>query len=278
MTKMNMQLVHASRLLLGLIFAVAALESLREPIFAQDTASKQDDQAKAPVEEILPPFDPSDKLAVSELLAPFREKSQKWNQDVAKLAQSNATDAGSEHVLFLGSSSFRLWDSIQIDLAPLQVVRRAYGGARYRDLAIHTSELIRGLRFKKAVVFIANDITGSAQEDIDPQTVSKLARLVVWQLRQEQPEVEIHLLAVTPTPLRYKHWPRIQVTNAMLRKIAESTPGVHYIPTAYAFLDRDGTPRPELFKEDRLHLNEVGYQIWSKIVSGALESVDQESR
>ena len=64
----------------------------------------------------------------------------------------------------------------------------------------------------------------------------------------------------------------------MLRKITESTPGVYYIPTAYAFLDRDGIPRAELFKEDRLHLNEVGYQIWSKIVLGALESVDQVSR
>jgi hypothetical protein len=275
---MDKRLAKASRFLWGLILAVVTLETCLELSFAQDTAASQEDQAKDPVEEMLPAFDPADKLAVDELLAPYLGKSEKWKEDVAKLAASNSTDAGPEHVLFLGSSSFRLWDSIQNDLAPLPVVRRAYGGARYRDLAIYTPELIRGLKFRKAVVFIANDITGKEQEDVDPQTVSKLARLVVWQLRQEQPDVEIYLLAVTPTPLRYKYWPRIQVTNTMLRLIADSTPGVHYIPTAYAFLDRDGMPRAELFKEDRLHLNQIGYQIWSKIVLGALETVDQVSR
>jgi lysophospholipase L1-like esterase len=74
--------------------------------------------------------------------------------------------------------------------------------------------------------------------------------------------------------VRYKHWPRIQVTNRMLRKIAETTPGVFYIPTAYAFLDRDGNPRAELFKEDRLHLNSIGYQIWARILQGAFETAD----
>jgi len=225
-------------------------------------------------DEQLVAFNPHDPAAVEALLEPYRERSEKWKEDVSKLAAGNATDGGAEHVLFLGSSSFRLWDTIQEDLAPVKVVKRAYGGARFRDLAIYTPELIAGLRFSKAVIFIANDITGKDSEDTDPETTSKLARLVIAQLRSEHPEVPIHLVAVTPTPVRYKHWPRIQVTNRMLRKIAETTPGVFYIPTAYAFLDRDGHPRAELFKEDRLHLNSIGYQIWARILLGAFETVD----
>ena len=225
-------------------------------------------------DEQLVAFNPHDPAAVEALLEPYRERSEKWKEDVSKLAAGNATDGGAEHVLFLGSSSFRLWDTIQEDLAPVKVVKRAYGGARFRDLAIYTPELIAGLRFSKAVIFIANDITGKDSEDTDPETTSKLARLVIAQLRSEHPEVPIHLVAVTPTPVRYKHWPRIQVTNRMLRKIAETTPDVFYIPTAYAFLDRDGHPRAELFKEDRLHLNSIGYQIWARILLGAFETVD----
>lgn len=229
-------------------------------------------------EEPLVEFNPHDPAAVEALLEPYRERSEKWQEDVAKLAVGNATDGGAEHVLFLGSSSFRLWDTIDEDLAPVKVVKRAYGGARFRDLAIYTPELVAGLRFSKAVIFIANDITGKENEDTDPETTSKLARLVIAQLRSEHPEVPIHLVAVTPTPVRYKHWPRIQVTNLMLRKIAETTPGVFYIPTAYAFLDRDGHPRADLFKEDRLHLNSIGYQIWARILLGAFETADQESQ
>jgi hypothetical protein len=241
---------------------------------AQNNPAEKNAAEESNADEQLVAFNPHDPAAVEALLEPYRERSEKWKEDVAKLAAGNATDGGAEHVLFLGSSSFRLWDTIHEDLAPVKVVKRAYGGARFRDLAIYTPELIAGLRFSKAVIFIANDITGKDSEDTDPQTTSKLARLVIAQLRSEHPEVPIHLVAVTPTPVRYKHWPRIQVTNRMLRKIAETTPGVFYIPTAYAFLDRDGHPRAELFKEDRLHLNSIGYQIWARILLGAFETAD----
>lgn len=239
------------------------------PAVSQETQPDEDESLVA--------FDPSDPIIVEELLVDFREKSLKWQSDVDKLSANNTTQGSPEHTLLLGSSSFRLWETFEKDLAPLKVVKRAYGGARYRDLAIYTPELIHGLKFSKAVVFIANDITGK-DDDTDPQTVSKLARLVIAQLRHEQPNVQIYLLPVTPTPVRYKYWQRIQVTNSMLRKIAESTPGVYYIPTAYAFLDRDGHPRAELFKSDRLHLNDDGYHVWSKIILGALETVDHVSK
>ena len=241
---------------------------------AQNNPAQNNVAEESIADDQLVAFNPHDPAAVEALLEPYRERSEKWQEDVSKLAAGNATDGGAEHVLFLGSSSFRLWDTIHVDLAPVKVVKRAYGGARFRDLAIYTPELIAGLRFSKAVIFIANDITGKENEDTDPETTSKLSRLVIAQLRSEQPEVPIHLVAVTPTPVRYKHWPRIQVTNRMLRKIAETTPGVFYIPTAYAFLDRDGHPRAELFKEDRLHLNSIGYQIWARILLGAFETVD----
>jgi len=267
----------AKRLLLAnlALMAIGMLVFFPETLLAQPIAEPIQESI---TEEGLVAFNPHDPEAVEALLKPFRPKSEKWQEDVAKLAESNATDGGSEHVLFLGSSSFRLWDTIQEDLAPVKVVKRAFGGARFGDLAIHTPELTAGLRFSKAVVFIANEITDKSEEDTDPETTSKYARLVIAQLRAERPEVPIHLVAVTPTPLRYKYWPRIQLTNSMLRKIAESTPGVYYIPTAYAFLDRDGNPRAELFKDDRLHLNPNGYRTWSKILLGSLQTADQEFR
>jgi len=215
-------------------------------------------------------FDPNDGEQVAAMLEPFREVSEKWKDDVSKIASENEGGGGSEHVLFLGSSSFRLWDSLPEDLSPYSVIKRAYGGAKYRDLAIYTPDLIRGLRFRKAVVFIANDITGK-DDDTDPVVVGKLARLVVEQIRREQPTTEIYLLAVTPTPSRYVHWPRIQQTNRELRSIARNLKGVHYIPTSYAFLDADGEPKAEYFVEDKLHLNAAGYRVWAELIKRSLE-------
>lgn len=214
-------------------------------------------------------FDPSDADQVNELLTPFKEVAKKWEEDVQKVSATNTLDGGNEHVLFLGSSSFRLWDKLPEDLAPHSIVKRAYGGAKFRDLAIYTPVLVRGLKFNRAVIFIANDITGK-EDDTPPETTRKLAHLVIEQLRREQPNVQVLILAVTPTPSRYEYWPRIQKTNQMLKSLSIELNNVHYIPTASAFLDADGLPRAEYFKDDKLHLNEEGYALWSGLIKQAL--------
>ena len=214
-------------------------------------------------------FNPSNSNQVTELLAPFKEAAKKWEDDVQKLSATNAQDGGDEHVLFIGSSSFRLWDNLPADLAPYPIVKRAYGGAKFRDLAIYSPELIRGLKFNRAVIFIANDITGK-EDDTPPETTRKLAHLIIEQLRLEQRDAHVFLLAVTPTPARYEYWPRIQKTNQMLKGLSAELQNVHYIPTATAFLDIDGLPRAEYFKDDKLHLNQQGYAVWSELIKRTL--------
>ena len=217
-------------------------------------------------------FNPANSNQVTELLAPFKEAAKKWEDDVEKLSETNTQEGGDEHVLFIGSSSFRLWDNLPEDLAPYPIVKRAYGGAKFRDLAIYTPELVRGVKFNRAVIFIANEITGK-EDDTPPETTRKLAHLAIEQLRREQPNSHVFLLAVTPTPSRYEYWPRIQKTNQMLKSLSNELQNVHYIPTATAFLDADGLPRAEYFKDDRLHLNHEGYAVWSELIKRALAEV-----
>jgi hypothetical protein len=31
-------------------------------------------------------------------------------------------------------------------------------------------------------------------------------------------------------------------------------------------LGADGKPRPEIFRDDKLHMNAAGYEIWKKII------------
>jgi lysophospholipase L1-like esterase len=62
----------------------------------------------------------------------------------------------------------------------------------------------------------------------------------------------------------------IQQVNQRLQAIAESEPGVMFVSTAHAYLNADGKPRAEFFRDDRLHLNEDGYRIWAAILKDAL--------
>ena len=203
-------------------------------------------------------------------LTKYATDAAKWDKEVAKLAETNSTDGGEDFILCLGSSSFRLWDTIAEDMAPYKIVRRAYGGAKYCDLAIHSPQLINGLRFHAAMIFIGNDITGNAK-DKTPEEVARLAKIVMDTVRTQRPDAPVFLIAVTPSPSRFQHWPKITLANQSLEKLAAIEMNTVYVATQNKYLNPQGEPRPELFVKDRLHQNKDGYAIWSSVFKDSLE-------
>ena len=47
-------------------------------------------------------------------------------------------------------------------------------------------------------------------------------------------------------------------------ELAKRDPKVKVVSVEQEMLNDDGKPRPELFREDGLHMNDKGYAIWNK--------------
>ncbi len=218
---------------------------------------------------------PASKIASTERIAKldltkYSEDAAKWDQDVTKLSAGNTTQGGPETILCMGSSSFRLWDSISDDMAPFSVVRRAYGGAKFCDLAIHAPKLIEGLRFRAAMIFVANDIVGK-EKDKSPEEVARLAKIVIDAVRKENPTAPVFLIAITPCPSRFPSWPTIAMANQSLEKLCTPESKTYFVATESKYMDAKGVPIPELFVKDMLHQNKDGYAIWSGLLKEALK-------
>ena len=62
-------------------------------------------------------------------------KSDRWENDIKFLESKDREGACVEDcILFVGSSSIRLWKEIESDMSPYKVVKRGYGGAHFYDL------------------------------------------------------------------------------------------------------------------------------------------------
>jgi len=197
----------------------------------------------------------------------------RWEADVAALESLDAVEQPPPAAtLFVGSSSIRLWDSIADDMAPRPVIRRGYGGARYRDLAHHVPRLVAAHDCRAIVVFVANDIT--PQEPATAADVMQDVRAVHARIRARHPETPLFFVAVTPTESRWAVWPEIVRFNDAIAEFVATKPGTFFIATADRFLDPDsGRPRPALFRDDRLHLNADGYRVWAAAIAAALDEV-----
>ena len=203
-------------------------------------------------------------------LGKYATEAAKWDKDVEKLTANSATDGGEDFILCLGSSSFRLWSSISDDMAPYKIVNRGYGGAKYCDLAIHSTKLVEGVRFRAAMIFVGNDITGK-ETDKTPEEIVRLSKIVIDVVRQQHPNAPVFLIAVTPSPSRFQYWPRIVLANQSLEKLAAEEPNTFFIATQNKYLNEQGEPRSELFGKDMLHQNKDGYAIWSALLKDSLK-------
>ncbi|MEK9613558.1 MAG: GDSL-type esterase/lipase family protein [Flavobacteriaceae bacterium] len=177
-----------------------------------------------------------------------------------------------EAILFIGSSSIRLWKTLERDMAPYPVIQRGYGGAHFRDMIYFTDRILADHPLSMVVCFVANDISGSPK-DGKPKEVLRLFKYFVRQVRSKHPEIPILQIAITPTQSRWRKWEEIKKVNDLIKEYCNQTENLYYIDTVPTFLDEEGLTKTEWFIRDQLHLNETGYTVWNQLIKSEIERV-----
>jgi lysophospholipase L1-like esterase len=75
-----------------------------------------------------------------------------------------------------------------------------------------------------------------------------------------------YFLPAKPSISRWHKWEKFTASNALLKAYCEATENLHYVDTATPMLGPDGSPRPDIFVADKLHMNAEGYKIWTRVV------------
>lgn len=191
--------------------------------------------------------------------------SPDWAADMARFAaQDAAAPPPQDAYVFTGSSSVRRWETLAADFPGKPVLNRGFGGSQLRD-AVHYADEI-AIRYRPRMILIY-----AGDNDIDagrsPQQVLHDFRAFVARIRRDLPDTPIAYIAIKPSPARADQLPRQRRGNALIEAEAAKLPGVEFIDVATPMLDAHGRPRPELFGEDRLHMNREGYALWRAIIA-----------
>ena len=212
-------------------------------------------------------------------LIKYSQSNRQFEEEVSVLESLDLEErAGEKDVLFIGSSSIRLWDNIQVDMYPYSSVKRGYGGAHFYDLIHFSERLVKNHSPKAILIFIANDITGLNDStnlvgDLSPNEVKKLFRYNYKLIRSIHKHIPIFLIETTPTPKRWKVWNKILEANKKLERFCKQVPNLYFISTRDKFIGDDGLPIQSLFLNDELHLNVDGYKLWSSVIKSKLIEV-----
>ena len=172
-------------------------------------------------------------------------------------------------IVFVGSSSFRGWNNVQNDFPGYTIINRGFGGSSLPDAIRYAKDIITPYQPKQVVIYCGeNDFTA---EGVTAEIVLDRFTALFEIIRNDLPKTHILFVSFKPSPSRLKYMPEMLRANEFIRKYLKNHRRTGYVDVYSKMLLQDGTPMPDLFKADKLHMTEAGYRIWQKAIEPYLK-------
>ena len=199
----------------------------------------------------------------------------RWASEMAAFAiEDKVSPPARSAIVATGSSSMRFWHSrIHVDLDPLTIIPRGFGGSTMHDVAFYLEELV--LQYEpRALLLYEGD--NDVAEGVPSALIITTYVDAFKRMHTRLPELRIYILSVKPSLSRAAMWPQMQAVNAGLKALSDNDPRIIFIDVATPMYDARGQLPANIFVDDMLHMNSAGYDIWRDTVAPIL--VESESR
>lgn len=200
--------------------------------------------------------------------SPALAAPEQWKHEIDALLAQDAIQPPPEHaVLFVGSSSIRLWTSLAEDFPNIAVINHGFGGSELADSVYYADKIVIPYN-PRAVVIYAGDNDLNAGKS--PEQVAADFAAFRTKLHATLPATQLFYLSVKLCASRAQVYAQVRKANKLIAADCAAHAHCAFVDVATPLLDADGKPRPELFRPDQLHLSPAGYTIWKTVLSPLL--------
>jgi len=172
-------------------------------------------------------------------------------------------------VVFVGSSSIRMWPHLAADFPGVNVIQRGFGGSELSDVVYRAPQIVVPYKPRLVVLYAGDNDLANGRS---PQDVLKQFKAFVGVVRGALPHTRIAFVSIKPSWARVALVDKMRDANDLVRHYIADQPGLTYVDVFNPMLGATGQPRMELLAADSLHMNASGYAIWRRrltpIVSG----------
>lgn len=166
-------------------------------------------------------------------------------------------------ILFIGSSSIRLWVDFTKTFKDYTVLNRGIGGAITSDVDRYLDDIVFPYAPKQVVLYVGeNDLIKSP----NAETVFADFKKLYSHLRAKLPVTPLLYIAIKGSPSRIQYQEKAKKANQLISQYLKGEKNTVFVDVYQPMLDKKGDMQPVLFKEDMLHMNGKGYAIWNKLL------------
>lgn len=184
-----------------------------------------------------------------------------YEEEVCSLEQAWQENPQQGKMIFYGSSSIRLWNSLEQDFKGEPVSNVGFGGSTLAACGFFFERLIVPRNPRSLVVYAGDNDLGDGQS---VESVIASLNLLVAKIDRLLAPIPLAFISIKPSPARVHLTETIRRTNAMIEPIVTARRSSCFVDVFDPMLGPDGLPRKELYAEDGLHLSPAGYQLWAQ--------------
>lgn len=194
---------------------------------------------------------------------PFaREFAQFKREDSIKFPAAN-------QILFIGSSSFTIWQDVQSYFPTKPIVNRGFGGSTLLDVIHYSDKVIFPYQPKQIVIYCGeNDVASS--DTVSANIVLSRFKTLFNLIRNKIPDVPILFVSLKPSPSRWNMRDRMMASNKLIKKYLRKQKNTKFLSVWKPMLSENGEPKKDIFLQDNLHMNAKGYAIWQELLAPLL--------
>jgi lysophospholipase L1-like esterase len=171
-------------------------------------------------------------------------------------------------VVFVGSSTIRLWPDLKSVFPGVNVIQRGFGGSRLDEVLRYAPKIVIAYKPRLIVLYAGdNDLA----EGRTAEQVHKDYKSFVALVHRSLPNARIVFVSIKPSESRWNLVGEMRSANEMIRRFTATDARLEYVDVFNPMLGPDGRPRPELFRADKLHMTAAGYELWRSILDGVVK-------
>jgi lysophospholipase L1-like esterase len=182
-----------------------------------------------------------------------------YEEEVERLEKEIAAITYEPKLVFYGSSTIRLWDSLQEDFKRYDPMNLGFGGSTLEACVYFFKRLMRSLHPKYLIIYAGDNDLGDGKT---PAEVHGYFVELCNRINKCFGNLPLSYVSIKPSPSRWQINGAIQKANCLIKNTIEMRPNMHFVDVYSKMLGDDGRPVVSYYDADGLHLSEAGYEVW----------------
>ncbi|MCC9167917.1 GDSL-type esterase/lipase family protein [Pontibacter harenae] len=197
-----------------------------------------------------------------------------YEEEVLRLEKERAELACSPSTLFYGSSSVRLWQTLQEDFREYRPVNLGFGGSTLAACVWFFERTVAPYSPDCLVLYAGDNDLGDGRH---PEEVLIFFQQFVARARQRFGDrLPCYFVSLKPSPSRRNLLGEFSRANRLIQtEILGQHGNWRFINIYDRMLDTGGQPKDEFFEEDGLHMNAKGYELWTRVIRASIAPAAQ---